>query len=117
MGRTRHEVSCIREGRDYRAGRAVSAASQADGMRKTLALWRANSKQSRFPPVHEPCNADIAARTGPADRRGATLSSQGVRANESCETEDDSSQEDRPKEETQGSQKKESFNRRQDRPN
>src|SRR4051812_26375764 len=29
MGRTRHEVSCIREGRDYRSGRAVAPASQA----------------------------------------------------------------------------------------
>ncbi|GAC1583065.1 MAG: hypothetical protein NVS3B5_17590 [Sphingomicrobium sp.] len=28
MGRTRHEVSRIREGRDYRAGRAVAPASQ-----------------------------------------------------------------------------------------
>src|SRR5882762_11039498 len=29
MGRTRHEVSCIREGRDYPAGRAIASAGQA----------------------------------------------------------------------------------------
>ena len=28
-GRTRHEVSCIREGRDYPAGRAIASAGQA----------------------------------------------------------------------------------------
>jgi len=29
MGRTRHEISCIREGRDHPAGRAIASAGQA----------------------------------------------------------------------------------------
>src|SRR6476661_6847150 len=39
-GRTRHEISCIREGRDHPAGRAIASAGQA------------HLGQTRYPPRH-----------------------------------------------------------------